>query len=742
MLNRPIVSLKNVHKIFKVKSADVHIIKGVSLDIFKGEFVGLVGPSGSGKSTLLNMILGLEEITSGEVELLGQPVKPEFADRVSEIRRRKIGIIYQQPIWIRSLTVLENVAFPLLLEGFNRKVALREATEALATTGMLKWKKYYPQDLSVGQQQRVALARALVNNPDIIFADEPTGNLDIRNSEALVKMLHNLTKENKTVVMITHNLDNLDDVDRIVQLVDGQIVDDIKVSDLNVEQLTDEHLAKIFFENEKKFKRKTEELSIPTTSEKSKQNINLVRSLKNFFSSNLNFILSLTSILMGIFLSYLFTILVQLKLIFKKNDLSFSDEEKRLSNKNPLAFLFHPRGSIDGITYKQLLSISIKNLLGKKLRTSVTVGGISLGIAFTVLLVSLGFGIERLVISNIASLNQIKQIDIYPSVNTQLELTLEDLETLKQVEQIETYYPIISLASKVRYLGSDVDVVGYGVTDEYLQNSDLNVVRGSFFKNSPNSIILNKSLLDIIDPNNTLNIGDEVELSVRSTADLNTDIISDYEKFVVSGIILDTENPIVYLPIENFQKLGISNFTEARISVYSEDDVENVRTLIESKGYATRSVLDTINEIRSIFNTSRIVLGGVGIVGLIIAAFGMFNTLTVSLLERTREVALMKAIGMLPPEVRALFFTESVTMGVMGGVLGLFLSYFAGFLVSLLYSFLSTSEGSFNFTDLTYTPLFFVILILLGSAIIGILTGIYPSKRAEKISSVYALRYE
>jgi ABC-type lipoprotein export system ATPase subunit/ABC-type lipoprotein release transport system permease subunit len=742
MKKKVVVSLQKVTKVFRVKSADVNVINGVDLEIYKGEFVGLIGRSGSGKSTLMNLILGLEYPTSGDIELLGEKVKPENSFQLSELRRTKVGVFYQQPIWIKSLTVQENVAFPLILDGFRKSVATREAIEALATVGMLKWKNYYPQDLSVGQQQRIALARAIVNNPDIIFADEPTGNLDVANSKALVNMLHDLTKEDKTVIMITHNLDNLDNVDRIVHLLDGRVVQDVQVSDLTVEKLDSEYLAKMFFSDIKKFRKQHSNLKLPKLSKTSKKNKFNLASLKSFLNGVWNYTLSVFNLSFGILISYITFITSNISSLFRQKEISFTEEEERLNAKGRFSFLFHPGKVTKGVTYRQLLSISIKNMQKRRLRSLVTIGGISLGVAFTTFLLSLGFGVERLIIQNITSLNRITQIDVYPPTNNKLSLTLEDLESIKKLDEVSTYYPIISLASKVRYRGSDVDVVAHGVVDDYLLTSDFKLTSGNFLRNSPNGIVVNKSLLNVIDINRSLEIGDTIELAVKSLADFDTEIISDHEPYVLTGIIADGDTPIVYLPIENFQKLGITTFSEARVVVNSEEAVANTRTIIESHGFVTSSVLDTIDEIESIFTVVRLALVGVGIVGLVIASFGMFNTLTVSLLERTREVALMKAIGMLPQEVRALFLTEAVTMGILGGMLGLLLSFFGGFFVSFVYSLYTSPEGQFIFIKLTNLPMFFVLLVMLGSVLIGILTGIYPSRRAEKISSVYALRYE
>ena len=187
--------------------------------------------------------------------------------------------------------------------------------------------------------------------------------------------------------------------------------------------------------------------------------------------------------------------------------------------------------------------------------------------------------------------------------------------------------------------------------------------------------------------------------------------------------------------------MGITNYSQAKVVSEDRDDLGDVRKKIEALGFVTSSVVDTVNQISSLFGTARMILGLVGMIALAVASLGMFNTLTVSLLERTREVGLMKAMGMRSIEIKELFLVESMLMGFFGGVLGLLIGYVAGELLGIILSTFSLFQG-IGTIDITYIPWMFIIVILGLSLFVGVGTGIYPARRAKKISALNALRYE
>jgi|GEM_PF-463646 len=225
--NKPlekVVEVVALKKDFLVGTQQVSVLKEVTFDLNRGEFAVIIGASGSGKSTLLHTLLGLEPPTDGIVKILGTEIYLNTVeDDRSVFRKKHIGMVYQQPNWIRSLTVLENVAFPLILLGIEKAESTKRAWEAIYNVGMREWTNYKPTELSGGQQQKVALARALVINPEIIVADEPTGNLDYESGKNLMEMLVSLNKEGRTIIMVTHDLEYLKYCNTAVKIKDGKV---------------------------------------------------------------------------------------------------------------------------------------------------------------------------------------------------------------------------------------------------------------------------------------------------------------------------------------------------------------------------------------------------------------------------------------------------------------------------------------------------------------------------------------
>ena len=221
-MGAPIISLQNVSLTLKGNAGNVNIIKNISLDINKGESIGLIGPSGSGKSSLLMLAGGLEKPSSGEIKILDQLITGLSEDRLSKLRQNNIGVVFQSFHLIPTLTALENVATPL--EISSSKKPAEYAMKALDRVGLLKRADHYPSQLSGGEQQRVALARAYVSNPKILLADEPTGNLDQNTTLSVFESLLKIVKKTNLAALIaTHNLDLAKRMDRVVELIDGKI---------------------------------------------------------------------------------------------------------------------------------------------------------------------------------------------------------------------------------------------------------------------------------------------------------------------------------------------------------------------------------------------------------------------------------------------------------------------------------------------------------------------------------------
>ena len=226
----PAIQVKNLYKIFRVGNEKVRALNGVDLTIYKGEFCAIVGTSGSGKSTMLNMLAGLEKPTKGEVIVAGEHLEKMNENQLVKFRREHVGFIFQSFNLLGTMNAIENVALPLTFRGVDKKIREAKAVEMLKLVGLPKHMKHRPNEMSGGQQQRVGVARALVLDPEIIFADEPTGNLDSKTSaEVLGLMRKVVTEKNQTMVMVTHDNHLAGFADRIFHIIDGKIV---KISDV------------------------------------------------------------------------------------------------------------------------------------------------------------------------------------------------------------------------------------------------------------------------------------------------------------------------------------------------------------------------------------------------------------------------------------------------------------------------------------------------------------------------------
>lgn len=225
------IHIENLTKVYQSGSAPLMVLKGISLHIRPKEFVAIIGPSGSGKSTLMNMIGCLDSPTSGSIMIDGHAVESLSDDELAEIRNLKIGFIFQGFNLLSKLTALQNVELPLIYRGIDAKERRDKGVKYLKIVGLEDRMNHLPSQLSGGQQQRVAIARALAGEPPIILADEPTGALDSKSGEEVIKMLHQLHGLGHTIVLITHDMGIAQQAERIVRIHDGMIVSDTRAGD-------------------------------------------------------------------------------------------------------------------------------------------------------------------------------------------------------------------------------------------------------------------------------------------------------------------------------------------------------------------------------------------------------------------------------------------------------------------------------------------------------------------------------
>lgn len=224
-----IIELQNVHKSYYLGNQELPILKGIDLNIFKNEYVSLMGPSGSGKSTLMNILGCLDTLTSGRYRLNQKDVSSMQDDELAKVRNEEIGFVFQQFNLLPRLNAWENVATPLIYAGIGKKEREERARAMLEKVGLSERAHHKPNELSGGQSQRVAIARALINNPSIILADEPTGNLDSTTSIEIMELFKTIHQQGNTVILVTHEEDIANHTKRIIRIKDGKVASDQSV---------------------------------------------------------------------------------------------------------------------------------------------------------------------------------------------------------------------------------------------------------------------------------------------------------------------------------------------------------------------------------------------------------------------------------------------------------------------------------------------------------------------------------
>jgi len=295
-----------------------------------------------------------------------------------------------------------------------------------------------------------------------------------------------------------------------------------------------------------------------------------------------------------------------------------------------------------------------------------------------------------------------------------------------------------------RVVGVDGTGVEWVELDEGLETAN-DTLFLAFPSTAQKVAVVNKAFLDATGIDADKAVGEVFKLSLLISKVIKTDLDrsakSEETEFKIGGVFDQGNSPTIYIPFDDLASLGINNYSQAKLVVNNKDNLSMVRTQVDGYGYQTSSVADTVEQIDKMFATVRLILASFGLVALAVAGLGMFNTMTVSLLERTHEVGVMKAMGMRSDEVRELFLAEAMVMGTLGGILGVVIGIMAGQVLGLILSVFSLANG-IGWVSVSYVPNIFVFFILMLSFVVGVLTGIYPARRATKISALDALRYE
>lgn len=400
------------------------------------------------------------------------------------------------------------------------------------------------------------------------------------------------------------------------------------------------------------------------------------------------------------------------------------------------------------MNFKDIVMINLQRFKNRKLRSSLTILGIGVGIGIVYFLVSLVFGVQQLVIDQLVTSDSILSLDVRsPGENVDLEglsegfvsyiSSLPEVDLVAQQKDFSAQIIVNSLTGQSSALG---------VPSFFFALDGISESSGRLFgEGEKDSIVVNRGVLDLFgvrDPSEIL--GENVLIKIVVEPGSDTDgVITLEQDFTIAGVV-DVADNSFYLPLEVINEYAALRKVDPsllKVKVVAQEHIDPVKERLQAEGMLVSALTDTLDQLNKIFNTTQIIFGGIGIVALFIAAVGMFNTMTISLLERTREVGIMKSIGATDKDIWGLFLFESVIIGFLGGISGIVLGAVSGVFFNFGINILAKNFGGAQ-VDLFATPGWFLALVLCTSLSIGFVTGFYPARRASNIDPLDALRYE
>lgn len=395
------------------------------------------------------------------------------------------------------------------------------------------------------------------------------------------------------------------------------------------------------------------------------------------------------------------------------------------------------------IKIRVLFYIAWKNFSSKKLRSFLTVFGVVIGITAIFFLLSFGLGIQQLVTQEVVGDKSLKAIDVDSPNSKVLQLNEQAIDTIKKYPHVERVGVQYSFPGIMEFDGGEVDTVVYGLNQDFQSLTSLRLADGRLLDADDNrAIVVNQSALKAIG-------FDEKESAVNKKIKVTIPLVragaSEKEltdTFTVVGVIESGSGSEIFMPSHLFDVAGVPTYQQAKVVVDDLSNVETTRKQIESNGFQTASLNDTLAEIDRIFKFFNLILISFGSIGMIVAVLGMFNTLTISLLERTKEIGLMMALGARRSDMRKLFMFEAVLISLAGAIVGIVLAMIGGVAVNTYINAGARGRGVTQSFDLFSTPLWAIALIIGFTLVVGLLVVYFPARRAEKTNPIDALRRE
>lgn len=394
--------------------------------------------------------------------------------------------------------------------------------------------------------------------------------------------------------------------------------------------------------------------------------------------------------------------------------------------------------------FTDIFKLSLRMFKARTMRTMLTIGGMSLGIAAILFFVSLGYGLQQTVLQKITTADALVTLDITPDTEREALLDPKGVAGLKEIPGVADVAPALRLSSQMKYSAVTLDLDATATTPLFLQLAGTKPVLGTSLEDGArDQAVITTGVARTFQKPAEEMLGTTVSLAFFPPSEnggaVRTDL-SAARDYRVTGIIESDENA-VYLSLDSLTGIPVSRYNQLKVKCDSTDVMETVRENIIGKGYGVSSLSETVDQANKVFRGIQLGLMFFGIIALIVSAIGMFNTMTIALLERTEEIGIMKSLGASRFSISLMFVMESALMGFLGSLVGVALSYGAGELFNSIINLIASRFGGQQ-VDLFESPLWFVLSIIFFGALVGFLTGVFPARTASKIDPLDALRYK
>jgi len=647
-----ILELKNVTKDYKIgKKAKFRALTDVDLTFEKGELVSILGESGSGKSTLMNLIGGLDSDFSGSIKIEGKDIHKYKEKELDKYRKNKIGFIFQSFNLIQHLSIIDNVAIAMTLSNVTKKERIKRAEEVLIELGLKDHLHKKPNQLSGGQKQRVAIARALMNDPEIIIADEPTGALDSETSNQILKIIEEIAKKGKLIIIVTHSEKVSSISTRVVRISDGRITKD------------------------ERLKEKYKYISAEEGVSKAKQNLSIFSAMK----------------------------------------------------------------------------ISLNNMKEKLTRNILVSIGASIGIMSIIIMLSIGQGVENYIIEEMNEKVNPLVIEVnMPSENKEEnpmvammgepvyfeEENIEELESLENVKALEKGFSITVPTGKVVYEEKAISTQAIYTISSAIVDSEIS--HGE--RPNENGVVISSYIAKNISDDFDSLIGKEIEVTFQYGEKLISEKTTIAAIFEETGIGMNDNIGYIYATYQELEKmLQKYNIDISPSVIYlvsdTEDNASIIKEEVKSLGYSGSMQELMINIFMDMLDVITYVLAAIAGISLFVSSIMILVVLYISVVERTKEIGILKAIGARRKDIKRIFTTEAFLIGVAGGVIGVGFATLLSFVINQIVNNLFGSEL------VAYVPIYMVFGIAV-SVIISIVSGLAPAAKAAKLDPIESLRHE